>query len=59
MRNKKAQSFLEYAFLIAVIVAALIGMFFYISYAVRGKYRESTDVFGQGEQYEPGVTTVD
>lgn len=56
MRNKKAQSVLVYAFLIAIIIAALIAMNRYLSRAIQGKLRDSADVFGGGAQYEPGVT---
>ncbi len=38
--------------------AALIAMRVFMVRAVQEKYRQSADVFGQGEQYEPGVTQV-
>jgi len=31
-------------------------MFTYLRFSLQGKIRESADVFGRGEQYEPGVT---
>lgn len=58
MRNKKAQSTLEYALLIAAIAAALLAMFGIISYSSMGKYKQSADSVSEGEQYEPGVTQV-
>jgi len=58
MKNKKAQTFVAYAALIAIIVAALIVIGRYLSRSLQGKYRDSGDVFGGGTQYEPGVTTV-
>lgn len=57
-RQSKAQSFIEYAVLIAVAAAALIAMRVYLVRAVQEKYRQSADVFGQGEQYARGVTQV-
>lgn len=56
-RNKGAFS-LEYAVLIAVTAAALIGMSIYIKRALCGKWRDAGDVFGYGRQYEPGVTVT-
>lgn len=56
--NRKAQSFITYAFLIAVLVAALIAMTGIIRNAIQGKFRQTADTFGQGEQFEPGVTTT-
>ena len=49
--NKKAQSTLEYALVIACIVAALIGMQHYIKRAAQGKLREAADSIGG--QYDP------
>lgn len=57
-RGNKAQSFLEYAVLIAVVVGALIAMRIYITRSVQAKFKQGADVFGQGEQYEKGVTQV-
>jgi len=59
MKNvKRAQISVEYAFLILVIVVALIGMAVYLKRAVSGKMREVGDTFGHGRQYEPGVTRI-
>lgn len=58
MPNKKAQSLIEYSVLIAVLVAALTGMFIYLRFSLQGRIRETADVFGRGEQYELNVTTV-
>ena len=49
---KKGVSTLEYAVMIAVLVAALIGMQAYIRRAVSAHWRDSADTFGQGLQYE-------
>ncbi len=53
--NKKAQSTLEYAILIFVVVAALLSMQAYLRRGIKGKMRESSDQIG--EQYSPGITT--
>ncbi len=50
---------IEYAVLTAIVVAAVIGMSVYTKRALSGKWREVGDVFGQGRQYEPGVTRHD
>jgi Flp pilus assembly pilin Flp len=53
--NKKAQSTLEYAVIIAVVVAALIAMQAYVKRGLQGKYKQASDDIG--EQYSPGGTT--
>ncbi len=53
--SKKAQSTLEYAILIFVVVAALIVMQIYVKRGIQGRMRESSDQIG--EQYSPGYTT--
>lgn len=55
-RKNKAQSFLEYSVVIIVVAAALIAMRIYFVRAVQEKYRQSADVFGEGEQYAQGIT---
>jgi Flp pilus assembly pilin Flp len=52
------QSAIEYAVLIAVVVAALVGMSVYTKRALMGKWRTVGDSFGYGRQYEPRVTQV-
>jgi len=49
---------LEYAVLIAFVIAALIGMAAYGTRALCGRWRGVADAFGHGRQYEPGVTIV-
>ncbi len=56
LRNRKAQSTLEYAVLIAVVVGALIAIQIYLKRGVQGKMRESADQIG--EQFEAGQTAV-
>ncbi|MBL7081304.1 MAG: hypothetical protein ISS44_01885 [Candidatus Omnitrophica bacterium] len=58
MRNKKAQSSLEYIFLISTVVAALLAMLGLLIFRVMGKYKQAADTISEGEQYEPGVTQV-
>ena len=54
--NKKAQSTLEYAILIAVVVGALIGMQTYVKRGLQGRLKAATD--DVGSQFEPTVSTV-
>lgn len=54
--NKKAQSTLEYAVIIAVVVAALIAMQAYLKRGLQGKIKQSSDDIG--EQFSPGQTTA-
>jgi len=56
MINKRAQSFLEYAVLIIIIVAATIAMQQYIKRGIQGKLRENSDQFSDSA-YSPGATT--
>lgn len=49
---------MEYAVVIAVIAAALMAMRVYFVRAVQERYRQSADVFGEGQQYQEGVTNV-
>lgn len=52
--NKKGQSTLEYALIIAVVVAALVAMQVYIKRGMQGKLRSAADDIG--EQFSPGYT---
>lgn len=49
----KAMSLLEYTMLVAVIVAALIGMQVYLKRAVSARWRQAADTFGYGRIYAP------
>ena len=49
--NKRGQSALEYALLIAVVIAALVAMNLYMKKGVQGKLKESTDQVGR--QFSP------
>ncbi|MBM3246502.1 MAG: hypothetical protein FJZ13_04160 [Candidatus Omnitrophica bacterium] len=53
--NKGAQSTLEYAVIIAVVVAGLVAMQVYIKRGFQGRLRQASDDIG--EQFSPGNTT--
>jgi len=55
-RRVKSQTFLEYAILIAIVAGMLVAMRVYMTRAVQEKYRQSADVYGEGEQYAKGIT---
>ena len=55
LTENKAQSTLEFAILIAVIVAALLAMQVYLKRGYQGKMKESADSIGS--QFSPGQTT--
>ena len=47
---------MQYAVLIILVAAAFMAMRSYLLGALQEKYRQSADVFGEGEQYQEGVT---
>ncbi|MFC1675080.1 hypothetical protein ACFL1K_04275 [Candidatus Omnitrophota bacterium] len=55
-RHLKGQSTLEYAIVIALVVAALLAMNIYMKRAVQGRMRSATDDIG--EQFDPAVSTA-
>ena len=55
MRNRSGQSVVEYAVMIAVVIAALLIIQIYMRRGVQGKLRESTDQVG--EQFTPHSAT--
>lgn len=55
--NRKAQSTLEYAVLISVVVAALLGIQIYVKRGMQGRIRSSTDQIG--EQFDARKTDYD
>lgn len=57
IKNTRAQTSLEYAVIIACIVAALLAMQVYIKRGIAGRLRSAADDIGQ--QYDPGNTTGD
>lgn len=52
-RIPKAQSLLEYSICIAMVVAAIVAMFFFFRNYTAGRIRAGADTIGHGEQYEP------
>lgn len=55
MRSRSGQSVVEYAVMIAVVIAALLVMQIYMKHWMQGKLRESTDQVG--EQFTPHDAT--
>jgi len=51
MRNLRAASIIEYSLLLAVVVAAIVGMQIYVKRAISGRWRQAADTFGYGRQY--------
>jgi hypothetical protein len=56
MLNRKGQSTLEYAIIIAVIVGGLLVMQHYIKRGYEGKLKSASD--DMGEQFDPGYYTA-
>lgn len=56
IRSKKGSFTLEYTVFIVLLLLALLAMRFYLKGAMQGKLRSAADAFGQGRQYESGVT---
>jgi uncharacterized protein (UPF0333 family) len=54
-KRNKAQTTLEYAILIGVVVAGLIAMQVYLKRGYQGNLKESAD--SMGKQFSPGYTT--
>ncbi len=50
-KGKKGNSSIEYAFLIALVIGALIGMQAYLKGSVSQRWRLAGDAFGFGRQY--------
>jgi uncharacterized protein (UPF0333 family) len=55
--NKRGQSTLEYAVVIAVIVGALLATQVYIKRGIQGKFKQSSDDIGP--QFSPGASKYD
>ncbi len=56
--KKNAQGIIEYLVLLCIVIAVLLVMGHYLRNSLSGKARESADVFGQGEVYDPSKTSV-
>ena len=57
-RGSKAQSTLEYTVLIIVLIAVAIAMVTYFKRSLQGRYRQTGDVIGGGEQRASRPSTV-
>lgn len=55
--NRKAQSTLEYAVLIGIMVAALVAMQVYLKRGMQGRLRGYDEQLSQGAAYSPGATS--
>jgi Flp pilus assembly pilin Flp len=51
-RLVRAASTIEYAFVIAVVIAALLGIQVYVKRAICDRWRQAADTFGYGRQYD-------
>jgi Flp pilus assembly pilin Flp len=51
-RLVRAASVIEYALVVAVVIAALLGIQVYVKRAVCGRWRQAADTFGYGRQYD-------
>lgn len=58
MTRARAQSLIEYALLIAIVVVAFLGAQRLLRASVMGGWRETADAFGFGRQYEPRKTVI-
>ncbi len=56
MRRRTGQSTVEYAVVLTVVIAALLGMHLFMKRGVQGRLRSATDDIG--EQYVPGQVTA-
>ena len=52
LKNRKGNSAVEYAFLIAVVIGALLGMQAYLKRPICQRWRLAGDAFGFGRQYQ-------
>ncbi|MFQ5680490.1 MAG: hypothetical protein ACE5GG_00320 [Candidatus Omnitrophota bacterium] len=56
--DTKGVSLLEYALSIVLVVGALMVMAGFIRRSLQARWQDAADVFGEGRQYEKGVTAV-
>ncbi len=56
LKGKKGNSSIEYAFLITLLIGALIGMQAYLKGSVCQRWRQAGDTFGFGRQYAANMT---
>lgn len=57
-KNRRGVSVFEYVVLLAIMIAALIGMQRMMRAHVSGAWRDALDQFGHGHQYEKGRTAA-
>jgi uncharacterized protein (UPF0333 family) len=57
-KSKQAQSILEYALVLMIVIAALMIMSYYTRNSLAGKIRATGDIFGKGEVYDLNKTVV-
>ncbi|MDD3374216.1 MAG: hypothetical protein PHY73_00640 [Candidatus Omnitrophica bacterium] len=55
-KNKKASSVVEYSVLILLFIGAMIAMRHQIHRSFFGRWKETADRFGYGQQYDPAKT---
>ena len=58
MHRARGNLSIEYAALMAIVVAMLVAMSVYSMRALCGRWRQVGDTFGYGRQYEAGTTVV-
>ena len=58
IRGRQGGFTVEYAVVVVVVIAALLGMAVMVKRGLAGRWRSVGDTFGHGRQYEPGVTTI-
>lgn len=51
-KHSRAMSIVEYSLLIAIIVAAIVGMQLYLKRSTNDRFRQAADAFGFGRQYQ-------
>jgi Flp pilus assembly pilin Flp len=57
-RNNKAQSTLEYAIIIAVVVGALLAIQVYVKRGVQGRFKQAADDIGEQFSAQQGTYTT-
>ena len=58
VKIKQAQSILEYAILIAIVIAAVVVMQVYMKRGVSGRLKDSSDKISGGESFSANATTT-
>jgi hypothetical protein len=58
LKVKQAQSILEYAILIAIVIAAVVVMQVYMKRGISGRLKDSTDRISGGESFSASNTTT-